>query len=100
MKNKVNDCPFKSKECYVCKKKVHIVKVCRSKSFRNNKETNLVEEEEKEDSDAHFNNMIFNIYKLSLGGKQKPYRINLVINSTEVTMEIDTEPCPPRPPAN
>ena len=34
-RHKANDYPFKSKECYVCRKKGYIVKVCRSKSFRN-----------------------------------------------------------------
>ena len=29
-RHKANDCPFKSKDCYVCKKEIHIAKVCRS----------------------------------------------------------------------
>ena len=49
-----------------------------------------VEEEEKEDLDAESNDETFNIYKLSSGDKQEPYRINVVINSMEITMEIDT----------
>ena len=64
--------------------------MCRSKSFRYNRETNSVQEKEKEDSDADSTDRIFNIYRLSLGDKQEPYRINVVINSMEVTMEIDT----------
>ena len=57
------------------------------KSFRNNQETNLVEEEEKEDLDK---DKIFNVYKLLSGDKQELFRINVVINSMEVTMKIDT----------
>ena len=45
------DYPFKSKECYICRKKGYIAKVCRSKSVRNNRETNLEEEIEKQDLD-------------------------------------------------
>ena len=60
-RHKANDCQFKSKECYVCKKKGHIAKVCRSKSFRSNGEANLVEEEEKEDLDADSTDKIFNV---------------------------------------
>ena len=66
------------------------MKVCRSKRFRNNWQTNLVDEEEKEDLDEDSADKIFNVYKLSLRGKQEPYRTNAVINSMEVTMEIDT----------
>ena len=58
----------------VCKKKGHIAKVCRSKSFRNNRETNLVED----------------FYKLLSGDKQELYKINGVISSMEATMKIDT----------
>ena len=32
---------------------------------------------------------IFNGYKLPPGDKQEPYRVNVVINSMEITMEID-----------
>ena len=60
-RHKANDCQFKSKECYVCKKKGHIAKVCRSKSFRSHREANLVEEEEKEDLDADSTDKIFNV---------------------------------------
>ena len=86
---KANDL-FKSKECYVCRKKGHIANVCRSKSFRNNWETNLVKEKEKEDLHEDSIDKIFNVYKLLSGGKQEPYRINVVINSKEIIMEIDT----------
>ena len=86
-RHKVNDCPFKSKECYFCKKKGQIAEVCRSKSFRNNRETNLVEEEEKEDSDTDSTDKIFNVSKLLPRDKQEQFRINLVINSMEVTMQ-------------
>ena len=41
-KHKSNNFPLKSKECYVCRKKGHIGKACRSKSFKNKRETNLV----------------------------------------------------------
>ena len=34
-RHKANGCPFKSKECYVCRKKGHIANVCQSKTFRN-----------------------------------------------------------------
>ena len=47
-RQKGNDCPFKSKECCICRKEGHIAKVCRSKCFRNNRETNLDKEKEKE----------------------------------------------------
>ena len=35
VRHKVNVYLFKSKECYVCWKKRHTAKVCKSKSFRN-----------------------------------------------------------------
>ena len=89
-KHKANDCPFKSKECYVCRKKGHIGKVCRSKSFKNKRETNLVEKEEKTSSDEDSADEIFNIYKLATEEKQEPYKLNVRINSNDVIMEIDT----------
>ena len=89
-KHKANDCPFKSKECYVCRKKGHIGKACRSKSFKNKRETNLVENEEKTSSDEDSADEIFNIYKLATEEKQEPYKVNVRINSNDVVMEIDT----------
>ena len=64
-RHKGNDCPFKSKECYICRKEGHITKVCRS--IRNNRGINLVEEEEKENLDEDSTDEIFNGYKLSPG---------------------------------
>ena len=45
----------------------------------------------KEDSDEDSTNEIFNVYKLLSGGKHESYKTNVVINSMEVTMEIDTK---------
>ena len=38
-RHKANVCLFKSKKCYICRKKGHIRKLCRSKSFRIKKPT-------------------------------------------------------------
>ena len=45
----------------------------------------------KEDSDEDSTNEIFNGYKLLSGGKHESYKTNVVINSMEVTMEINTK---------
>ena len=71
-------------------KEGHIVKVFKSKSFRNNQETNLVKEEEKKDLDKYCADKIFNVYKLSSGDKQESCRINAIINSMQMIMEINT----------
>lgn len=65
-------------------------KFSNQKIFRNNQETNLVKKEEKRDLDKYCADKIFNVYKLSSGDKQESCRINVIINSMQMIMEINT----------
>ena len=79
-------CPFINKECYFCKAKGHVEKVCRKKARANKNNaytSNVVVETEESEED------LFSIYHLS-HKPTPPIKLNIVINNCTVPIEVDT----------
>ena len=84
------DCPFKDAECYTCKKKGHLQKVCYSKNKPNfrtkhnyvtTKTTNKCTEYRERDE---------YIFSQSDSSTTVPYEVRFKLNNTLVSMELDT----------
>ncbi|XP_058858757.1 uncharacterized protein K02A2.6-like [Acipenser ruthenus] len=80
-------CNFKDAECYSCKKRGHVARVCRSKKKdtlkqpRKEESMHVVEEE----SEVY---TMFNVR--SKQQREKPITVEVIINDQVTTMEIDT----------
>ena len=94
-KHNPNSCRFKEAECFYCKKKGHMMRVCRKKAKSNTTSvrkmmgeyaTNNVEEEESNEVE---NNEVFNLYHLGVK-RIPPITVEMEINGSHVQMEVDT----------
>ena len=86
------DCKFKNAKCHNCKKKGHIAKKCRNSEFRGKKpefkrkQAHYVEESD-ENSDSESD--VYSVFHVG-NYKSDPYKINVNVNSKDITMELDT----------
>lgn len=77
-------CKFRESTCFVCGRKGHLSRVCKSR-------TNHIAEEDSNDSDPEFQTNIVNVVKCAEAVKKT---ICVSINGTKIEMEIDTgAPC-------
>ncbi|CAC5377041.1 unnamed protein product [Mytilus coruscus] len=76
------DCRFKKAKCHICKKKGHIAKKCRNKSFNGNLKQDASSERERE-------NEVYSVFHF--GNKSnEANKVQINVNECEIAMEIDT----------
>ena len=80
-------CRFKDTVCHACKKRGHIVKVCRSKGIQRRpaRRTHYVEEEDQEPQEDD----VYSMFALKSEACE-PIIKNVTINGVPVEMELDT----------
>ena len=97
-RHKTTDCRFKDKDCYACKKKGHISKVCKSR--KKSKQVNSLVEEEPSKTTEQSPGMamrqisgdgdeLFHIYRAEIR-REAPILISVRVNDRDVEMELDT----------
>jgi predicted aspartyl protease len=93
-RHKANSCLFKDKECFFCKKKGHISKVCASK--KRSKPLNQIETTtpDRENRDAYHHDdevedKVFHIYRTKIQ-RESPIVVDMEVNGKRIQMELDT----------
>ena len=91
------DCPFKDSECYLCKKKGHIAKVCFAKKSNSSKppvatkNVGLVEVPADIPRSPECKEYIFTVSSSKISELDAPYLINLKLNgSVDVEFQLDS----------
>ena len=87
-------CRFKDAECHYCKKRGHIVRVCRSKAQaagRKQPRTHQLTEESQPEAEPD-DDTTYSLYRTSASENKatKPIMATMLINQAEVQMEVDT----------
>ena len=92
-----SDCPFKSAECYLCKKKGHLAKVCFSKKSNTTRTTpmsknvGLVEPSDNNSRIPEPNEYIFTVDSDDKKELDPPYLVNLMLNDvSDVEFQLDS----------
>ena len=88
-------CRFKDAECHYCKKRGHIVRVCRSKAQaagrKQPRRTHQLTEESQPEAEPD-DDTTYSLYRTSASENKatKPIMATMLINQAEVQMEVDT----------
>jgi len=80
-------CPYKDAECYTCKRKGHIAKVCKSNSKRKIQDSTKPENPAEQVDTIKYLNRLTEVNEVNSDGKKM---INVLIDGTEIAMELDS----------
>ena len=82
------DCPFKDAECFKCKRKGHIMKVCGNNKVNNN---NRAENFHSTKDYTHYTReQEYELFNISIPNKVPPINVEIIVNNKVVQMELDT----------
>jgi hypothetical protein len=86
-------CKFKEAMCYACKKRGHIARVCRSRSFnkgqKRDKGTHHLEDQDDSDGSDGSDDQSYTLFTVRESASEPIYQ-EVLINTIPVKMEVDT----------
>ena len=94
-KHQATGCPFKEAECYACRKKGHIAKVCRSKlkvaqcGPQKSEKTHKVEGYDPDADEQESDTTEYRLFTVSSQGNA-PLVVEFTVNGQPLQMELDT----------